>query len=184
MLPWLFQGNCTRVRLTWHNSVTQFISAEIEHLDLEMFMREALSESEAAGQAGELPIGAALVLDGEIIARGRARHQESKSQLRHAELNALLNGGEKLWADYKRAILFTTVEPCPMCLGAVVMADVPHIVYALNDKVVQSKLSIELNPYIRRHIKSYFGGVLEDESARIIGKYKPDVLKYMQSGSS
>lgn len=146
-------------------------------------MHEALLEAEAAGQAGELPIGAVLVLDGEIIARGRARHQESKSQLRHAELNALLHGGEKLWTDYKRALLFTTVEPCPMCLGAVVMADVPHIIYALNDKVVHSKVSIETNPYIRRHIQSYFGGVLEQVSMQIIGKYNPNVLQYMQAGS-
>ena len=146
-------------------------------------MHEALLEAEAAGQAGELPIGAVLVLDGEIIARGRARHQESKSQLRHAELNALLNGGEKLWKDYRRAMLFTTVEPCPMCLGAVVMADVPHIIYALNDKVVHSKVTIETNPYIRRHIQSYFGGVLEQVSMQIIGKYNPKVLQYMQAGS-
>jgi tRNA(adenine34) deaminase len=161
----------------------QFISPELEHVDLEKFMREALAEAEAAGQAGELPIGAVLVLDGEIIARGRARHHEARSQLSHAELNTLLQGGEKLWTDYKRAILFTTCEPCPLCLGAAVMADVPHIIYALNDQVVHSKLSVETNPYIRRHIKSYYGSVLEDESARIIGKYRPDDLKYMQIGS-
>jgi tRNA(adenine34) deaminase len=111
------------------------------------------------------------------------RHDEFKSQLRHAELNALLTGGEKLWTGYKRAALFTTVEPCPMCLGAVVMADVPHIIYALNDTIVHSKHSVETNPYIRRHIKSYFGGLLEEESARIIGKYNPRILKYMQTGN-
>jgi tRNA(adenine34) deaminase len=162
--------------------VTNFISPNLAHLDLEQFMREALAEAEAAGQAGEIPIGAALVLDGEIIARGRARHKEHKSQISHAELNTLLNGGEKLWTDYRRAVLFTTVEPCPMCLGAVVMADVPHIVYALHDAIVQSKITLESNPYIRRHIKSYFGGVLEDESAAVIGKYNPRMLKYMQTG--
>ena len=162
--------------------MTNFISPDLEHLDLEKFMREALAEATAAGQAGELPIGAVLALDNEIIARGRARHNEYKSQLGHAELNTLLNGGEKLWTDFRRVILFTSVEPCPMCLGAVVMADVPHIIYALNDKVVHSKVSIETNPYIRCHIKSYFGGVLEDESARIIGKYRPKDLQYMQTG--
>ena len=163
--------------------MTQFISPELEHLDLEKFMREALAEADDAGRAGEFPIGAVLVLDGEIISRGRAHHKEHKSQISHAELNALLNGGEKLWTDYERAILFTTVEPCPMCLGAVVMADVPHIIYALNDKVVHSKVSVETNPFIRRHIKSYYGGVLEDESARIFGKYAPRDLKYIQAGS-
>ncbi len=162
--------------------MTNFISPTLAHLNLEHFMREALTEADAAGQAGELPIGAIVVLDGEIIARGRARHGELKSQLRHAELNALLSGGDKLWSDYRRAILFTTVEPCPMCLGAVVMADVPHVIYALHDVVVQSKIILESNPYIRRHIKSYFGGVLEGESAAVIGKYNPRMLRYMQTG--
>jgi len=162
--------------------VNGFILPEIEHLDLEKFMHEALLEADAAGQVGELPIGAVLVLDDEIISRGRAHHNEHKSQISHAELNALLAGGEKLWTDYKRAILFTSVEPCPMCLGAAVMADVPHIIYALNDALVNSKLSVETNPYIHRHIKSYYGGVLDDESAQIVGKYRSDVLSYIQYG--
>lgn len=147
-------------------------------------MREALAQAEEAGRAGENPIGAVLVIDDGIISRGRAQHNESRSQLRHAELNALLNGGERLWKDYKRAVLFTSVEPCPMCLGAIVMADVPHVVYALNDAVVHSKHSIETNPYIRRHIKTYFGGVLENESAQIVGKYDPRSMKYIQTGSN
>jgi len=158
------------------------LSPELANIDLEKFMREALFEAEAAGQAGELPIGAIIVLDGEIISRGQASHQRKKSQLSHAELNALLNGGQKLWRDYKRAILFTTVEPCPMCLGAVVMADIPHIIFAKHDQVVYSQLSVETNPYIRRHIKTYFGGVLEKESTQILAQYKPQVLKYIETG--
>jgi tRNA(adenine34) deaminase len=161
----------------------QYISTDLKDLGLEKFMYEALVEADAAGQAGELPIGAVLMLDGEIISRGRAQHGRSRSQLSHAELNALLSGGEKLWTDFERAVLFTTVEPCPMCLGAVVMADVPHVIYALHDRVVKSKLTLEANPYMRRHIKSYFGGMLEEESARIFGKYRPRELKYIQTGS-
>ena len=158
------------------------LSPDLIYLDLEKFMREALLEAEAAGQAGELPIGAVVVLDGAIISRGRATHQQRKSQLAHAELNALLNGGDKLWTDYKRAILFTTVEPCPLCLGAVVMADIPHIVFAKHDQVVYSRLSVETNPYIRRHIKTYLGGVLEEESTQILARYKPEQLKYIETG--
>jgi len=163
-------------------TMTQYLSPDLKHIDLEEFMCEALVEADIAGQSGEIPIGAVLVLNGEIISRGRARHHEYKSQLGHAELNTLLNGGEKLWTDYKRAILFTTVEPCPMCLGATVMADVPHIIYALHDQVVHSKTTLQANPYVRRHIKSYFGGVLEEEAARIFGKYRPEDLKYIQAG--
>jgi tRNA(adenine34) deaminase len=157
------------------------LSLELDGLDLELFMREALAESEAAGAAGELPIGSVIVLDGKIISRGRARHQEHKSQIRHAELNALLAAGESLWVDYKRAILFTSVEPCPMCLGAVVMADIPHIIFAIHDNNVQSKFSVENNSYIQRHIKSYHGGVLEVEAKRIFAKYRPKDLKYIES---
>ena len=160
-----------------------FKSPALENLDLEKFMHEALMEADAAGRAGELPIGAVLVLDGETISRGRAHHNEQKSQISHAELNALLAGGEKLWTDYKQAVLFTSVEPCPMCLGAVVMADVPHIIYALNDQVVHSKTTIESNPYVQRHIKSYYGGVLENESAKIFEKYRPKDLKHIQTGT-
>ncbi len=157
------------------------LSPELANIDLEKFMREALLEAEAAGQAGEIAIGAVVVIDGEIISRGHACHQSTRSQIRHAELNALLNGGERLWADYKRAILFTTVEPCPMCLGATVMADVPHIIFAKHDLNVHSQLSVETNPYIRRHIKSYFGGVLETESTKLLIHYSPQELKYIEA---
>jgi tRNA(adenine34) deaminase len=154
-------------------------SPEISDLNLEKFMNSALEEAELAGQAGEIPIGAVVVIDNQVISRGRARHKEIKSQLSHAELNAMLDGGERLWKDYRKAILFTTVEPCPMCLGATVMADIPHIIFALHDNIGQSSLSIETNPYINRHIKTYFGGVLEDKSIELFKKYAPDDLEYI-----
>lgn len=159
----------------------EMLAPELQNLDLDFFMREAIAESEAAGMAGELPIGSVVVLHGKVISRGRARHREHKSQIRHAELNALLSAGDELWTDYKNAILFTTVEPCPMCLGAVVMADIPHIIFAIHDNNVQSKFSVENNSYIQRHIKSYHGGVLEEEANRIFALYRPDVLEYIKS---
>ncbi len=110
-----------------------FLSPQIAGLDLEALMGAALAEAEQAGSEGELPIGAVVVIDGAIVSRGRAQHQRLRSQLRHAELNAMLDGGERLWTDYERAVLFTTVEPCPLCLGAAVMADIPHIIFALRD---------------------------------------------------
>lgn len=97
-------------------------------------------------------------------------------------MNAILHAEESLFTEYKRAILFTTVEPCPMCLGAVVMADIPHIIFAKYDQIVHSKITIEANPYVRRHIKSYYGGVLEAESTRILAQYKPRELRYIETG--
>jgi tRNA(adenine34) deaminase len=159
-----------------------FLSHELSQVNLAFYMREALLEAERAGQEGELPIGAVLVIEGEIISRGRARQKSMRNQLRHAELNALLEGGERLWHDYEKAILFTSVEPCPLCLGAAVMADIPHLIFALPDQVVCTAQTVELNPYIRRHIHSYFGGVLAEESAGILARYDPDALSYMQKG--
>ncbi len=160
-----------------------FIAPELSQLHLDEFMREALREADLAGQEGEIPIGAVVMIDGEIIARGHARHQSLRSQIRHAELNAILEGGERLWKDYRRAILVTTVEPCPMCLGAAVMADIPHIIFGLHDKNVCSGLTVETNPYVRRHIKSYFGGILENEAMAILSRYAPKSLREIQTAS-
>ena len=73
--------------------MVNFLAPEISTIDLEKFMRIALEEAEQAGLSGEIPIGAVLVIGNKVIARGRARHNELKSQIRHAELNALLDGG-------------------------------------------------------------------------------------------
>jgi tRNA(adenine34) deaminase len=87
-------------------------------LDAEAVMREALAEAAAAAAAGERPIGAVLVVAGEIVSRGRSRQNERRSQLAHAELEALLRGGEPLWERDSEAVLFTTVEPRPLCVSA------------------------------------------------------------------
>jgi tRNA(adenine34) deaminase len=96
---------------------------ELRGIDLEAFMDEALGEADAAGRAGELPIGAVVVIDNGVVSRGRSRQNERRSQLAHAELEELMSGGEPVFTRYEEAVLFTTVEPCPLCLGAAVMAD-------------------------------------------------------------
>jgi tRNA(adenine34) deaminase len=135
-------------------------------------MRAALSEAEAAASAGERPIGAVLVVAGEIVSRGRSRQNELRSQLAHAELEALQEGGEAVWERYSEAVLFTTVEPCPLCLGAVVMADVPHVVYAHHDPLVETYRLIEGSPYVARHLETYCGGVLEDEARLLVERFQ------------
>lgn len=161
---------------------TDQLSPHLRGLDLEFFMRVALREAEQGGLAGELPIGAVLVIDGAIVSRGCSTQKGSRSQLRHAELNALLDGGEALWNGSARAVLFTTVEPCPLCLGAAVMADVPHVIFGLADRNVRSGLTVESHPYVRRHIQTYLGGVLEAECAALFARFDPAGLVYIQNG--
>jgi tRNA(adenine34) deaminase len=143
-------------------------------------MREALALAEEAGLAGEMPIGALVVIDGEVISRGRARHQSRRSQLAHAELEALELGREHLWEAYERAILVSTLQPCPMCLGAAVMADVPHVVFAAHDALVSTGQTVETNPYVQRHITPWLGGVLEVESLALIARFDQRMLAYVR----
>jgi tRNA(adenine34) deaminase len=156
----------------------------LANLNLEAFMREALAEAAGAGSAGDRPIGAVVVVDGVVVARGRARQREMRSQLAHAEMQALLAGGEALWSRYEHGVLFTTMEPCPMCLGATVMADVPHIVFAMHDAVVDAQQIVETIPYVRRHIRTYFGGVLEAEARALVARFDPALLRYVSTGTS
>jgi len=150
-------------------------------LGVTVYMREALAEAEAAGNAGERPIGAVLVIEGVIVSRGRACRRSARSQLMHAEMQALLNGGDPLWERYDDAVLFTTVEPCPMCLGTTVMADVPHVVFALHDAVAGSQRLVETIPYIRRHIRTYYGGVLAAEARDLFERFDPALLAYISN---
>jgi tRNA(adenine34) deaminase len=148
----------------------------VEQAYVETMMRAALAEAEAAGEAGEYPIGAVVALDGEVVSRGRSRQRAARSQLAHAELEALQGGGELLWERHDDAVLFTTLEPCPLCLGAAVMADLPHIVFAHPDPAVQSALIVERIPYVASHIETYRGGVLRDESRSLFARYEPRLL--------
>jgi tRNA(adenine34) deaminase len=71
-------------------------------------------------------------------------------------------------------VLFTTVEPCPLCLGATVMADVPHVVYALHDPLVETYRLIEGSPYVARHIETYCGGMLERDARVLVERYRTE----------
>jgi tRNA(adenine34) deaminase len=164
-------------------SATTPLPPALAGLDVTVYMREALAEAEAAGSAGERPIGAVLVVEGVIVSRGRACRRSARSQLMHAEMQALLNGGDPLWERYDDAVLFTTVEPCPMCLGTTVMADVPHVVFALSDSMAGSRRMVETIPYIRRHIRTYRGGVLEAEARELFERFDPALLAYISTSS-
>lgn len=148
-------------------------------LDLERWMRAALAEAEAAGRAREYPIGAVVVLDGKLVGRGRSRQRERRTQLAHAELDALLDAGEQILEHHDDAVLFTTVEPCPLCLGAMVMADVPHVVFAHGDPAVQSHEIVQRIPYVASHIETYLGGVLREEARSLFARYEPRLIPYL-----
>jgi tRNA(adenine34) deaminase len=98
------------------------------------WMREALALAAEAAAAGEVPVGCVIVRDGTVVGRGRNRRETEKNALRHAELEAIDEacrtlGGWRLW----ECALYVTLEPCPMCAGAIVNAHIPRVVFGASD---------------------------------------------------
>ncbi len=156
---------------------------DFHSLDHAFFMRAALQEAVLAMQEGERPIGAVIVHRGVIVGRGRAEHQSRHNHLAHAELNALLATASALF-DYPHddGVIYTTLEPCEMCLGAIVMSDVVnHVVFALADHWIGPAVMLDM-PHVRRHIINYVGGVLEEESAALWQRCCPDELAKLMQG--
>jgi tRNA(adenine34) deaminase len=156
---------------------------EFNSLDHNFYMREALLEAALAMQAGERPIGAVIVHNGQIVGRGRAKHQGKHNRLAHAELNALLMTAERLYDfPHDNGVIYTTLEPCEMCLGAIVMSDaVNHVVFALADRWVNPSYMLEM-PHVKRHILNYIGGILAEESIALWQQCRPDELALLRDG--
>lgn len=100
----------------------------------EFYMNEALLEAKKAGEAGEVPIGAIIVLDGEIIARAYNLRETEQSSIAHAEVLAINEACKKLgtWR-LEGAELYVTLEPCPMCAGAIMLSRIKRVVYGADD---------------------------------------------------
>ena len=159
------------------------MSFDFKALDHIAYMREALKEAELAMQAGERPIGAVIVHQGQIVGRGRAEHLAKHNRLAHAEMNALLQTATALY-DYPHdnGVIYTTVEPCEMCLGAIVMSDViNHVVFALADRWINPAAMLAMH-HVRRHVHNYVGGVLAAESEALWEQCRPEELKLIRTG--
>ena len=134
------------------------------------FMREALNEARLAADAGEVPIGAVVVRDGEVVGRGHNRREAGKNALYHAEVLAIDEacralGGWRLWD----CDLYVTLEPCPMCAGALVNARVRNVYYGAKDEKAGSVESVtKLFDLPYNHRPAAKGGVREEECAALL----------------
>jgi cytosine deaminase len=96
------------------------------------FLDAAIDEALAGRAEGGVPIGSVLVIDGRIVGRGRNRRVQQGSVIRHAEMDCLENAGRLPGADYRRAELYSTLSPCDMCSGAVLLYGIPRVVVGEN----------------------------------------------------
>ncbi|MCX6013659.1 MAG: nucleoside deaminase, partial [Chloroflexi bacterium] len=100
-------------------------------VDIE-FMHEAIIEAKAGLREGGIPIGSVLVLDGKIIGRGHNKRVQNKSAILHAEMDCLENAGRLKAVDYRKCTLYSTLSPCDMCSGAILLYKIPRVVIGEN----------------------------------------------------
>ena len=139
-------------------------------MDDQHFMEEALALAREAAAEGEVPVGCVIVRKGEIVGRGRNRREKDKSALAHAEIEAIRQacenlGGWRLW----ECTLYVTLEPCPMCAGAIINARIPRVVYGASDKKFGACGSVcSLFSMAFNHHPTVEAGILEEDAAALM----------------
>ena len=142
-------------------------------MDDEKFMREALALALAAADEGEVPVGCVVVRGEEIVGRGRNRRESAKSALAHAEIEAIAEacrklGGWRLW----QCTLYVTLEPCPMCAGAIINARLPRVVYGAKEPTngcCGSAVDLFMLPCSQK--PEVVPGVLEEECSAMLSAF-------------
>ena len=139
----------------------------------EEYMKEALALAKKAFEMGEVPVGAVAVWDGKIVGRGMNLRETDKNALRHAEIAAIDEacrtlGGWRLW----KCDLYVTLEPCPMCAGAIINARISEVVFGAYDRVMgcmDSVTNLAVLPFANGI--TVYGGIKEDECKQILADF-------------
>ena len=96
------------------------------------YLRAAIDEAAAGGREGGIPIGSVLVHEGRIVGRGHNRRVQQGSAILHGEMDALERAGRLPAATYRASVLYTTLSPCAMCTGAILLYGIPHVIVGEN----------------------------------------------------
>ncbi|MBR0445899.1 MAG: tRNA adenosine(34) deaminase TadA [Oscillospiraceae bacterium] len=142
-------------------------------MDDRIFMEEALKLAAEAAAEGEVPVGCVIVRDGQIVGRGRNRRETQKTALGHAEIEAIGDacanlGGWRLWD----CTLYVTLEPCPMCAGAIINARIPRVVFGASDAKCGACGSVcDLFSMDFNHHPQVESGVMAQESSQLLSEF-------------
>lgn len=136
-------------------------------------MRLALALAEEAAAAGEVPVGCVIVRDGRVVGRGRNMREEKRSALSHAETEAIREANRALdsWR-LDGCELYVTLEPCPMCAGAILNARIKRVYYGARDNRMGAcggVMNLYMEDYPNR--PALVGGILERECREVLGRF-------------
>ena len=99
---------------------------------MDEFLKEAINQARRGLSDGGIPIGSVLVIDGQIVGRGHNQRVQKGSSVLHAEMDCLENTGRLTASDYRKAVIYSTLSPCDMCSGAILLYGIPHVVVGEN----------------------------------------------------
>ena len=140
----------------------------------EPMMRLALSEAQAAFDEGEIPVGAVIVKDGNVVARAHNLREQTGDPTAHAEILAIRQAAAYLGIRrLTGCTLYVTLEPCPMCAGAMVMACLDRCYFGAKDArqgCVESVYALPMDPAFYHHVQCC-GGLLEDDSSQLLRRF-------------
>ena len=142
-------------------------------MDREFYMSEALRLAAEAAANGEVPVGCVIVRSGEIVGRGRNRREEKHATASHAEMEAIAEANETLgtWR-LDDCDLYVTLEPCPMCAGAILNARIHRVFYGARDSEMGACGGV-LNLFMENfpHHPQLIGGILAEDCRRILSDF-------------
>ena len=151
-------------------------------MDHELYMQKALELAREAALEGEVPVGCVIVRNGEIVATGRNRRETAKTALGHAEIEAIGAACEKLggWRLWD-CTLYVTLEPCPMCAGAIVNARIPTVVFGASDDKCGACGSVcDLFSMDFNHHPLVVKGVCQEEAAALLTDFFKDLREKLK----
>lgn len=142
-------------------------------MEQEYFMQQALALAQEAAVHGEVPVGCVIVRNGEIVGRGRNQREEKQAAVSHAEMEAIAQANAALGSwRLDECDLYVTLEPCPMCAGAVINARIPRLVYGARDPKAGSCGSVvDLFSLPYNHRPQVESGILEEECSGILKSF-------------
>ena len=139
----------------------------------EDYMNQALTLAREAAAHGEVPVGCVIVRDGKIIGRGRNRREEKQAVSSHAEMEAMAQANEALGSwRLEDCDLYVTLEPCPMCAGAILNARVRRVFYGARDRAMGACGGV-LNLFMEAfpHCPQLVGGICAEESRALLASF-------------